>query len=60
MTIQLSNKIPVSTVAALVGNTPETIYYALSFEKDEVHTSNLMDEIINLSSFEDSEEIKKR
>ncbi|MGE8038125.1 tyrosine-type recombinase/integrase [Lysinibacillus sp. NPDC093692] len=53
VTIQLSNKIPVSTVAALVGDTPETIYkvYAHSFEKDEVHASNLMDEIINLSSF---------
>ncbi|MFJ3386880.1 tyrosine-type recombinase/integrase [Lysinibacillus sp. NPDC086135] len=62
VTIQLSNKIPVSTVAALVGDTPETIYkvYAHSFEKDEVHASNLMDEIINLSSFEESEEIKKR
>ena len=62
VTIQLSNKIPVSTVAALVGDTPETIYkvYAHSFEKNEVHASNLMDEIINLSSFEESEEIKKR
>lgn len=61
VTIQLSNKIPVSTVAALIGDTPETIYkvYAHSFEKDEVHASNLMDEIINLSSFEESEEIKK-
>ncbi|MFJ8091016.1 hypothetical protein ACIQ7N_22935 [Lysinibacillus sp. NPDC095746] len=55
-------KIPVSTVAALVGDTPETIYkvYAHLFEKDEVHASNLMDEIINLSSFEESEEIKNR
>lgn len=62
VTIQLSNKIPVSTVAALVGDTPETIYkvYAHSFEKDEVHTSYLTDEIINLSSFEKSNEIKKR
>ena len=61
VTIQLSNKIPVSTVAALVGDTPETIYkvYAHSFEKDEVHASNLMDDIINLSSFEKSEEIEK-
>lgn len=47
---QLSNNI----VAALVGDTPKTIYkvYAHSFAKDEVHASNLMDEIINLSSFE--------
>ncbi|MEQ6357745.1 tyrosine-type recombinase/integrase [Lysinibacillus sp. M3] len=61
VTIQLSNKIPVSTVAALVGDTPETIYkvYAHSFEKDEVHASKLMDEIINLSSFEESEEFEK-
>lgn len=61
MTIQLSNNIPVSTVAALVGDTPETIYkvYAHSFAKDEVHASNLMDEIINLNSFEKTEEIKK-
>ncbi|MFJ6210302.1 tyrosine-type recombinase/integrase [Lysinibacillus sp. NPDC092081] len=62
VTIQLSNNIPISTVAALVGDTPETIYkvYAHSFAKDEVHASNLMDEIINLSSFEESKEIKKR
>ncbi|QGG51465.1 hypothetical protein [Lysinibacillus pakistanensis] len=53
VTIQLSNNIPVSTVAALVGDTPETIC------KDEVHASNLMDEIINLSSFEKTKEIKK-
>lgn len=61
VTIQLSNNIPVSTVAALVGDTPETIYkvYAHSFEKDEVHASNLMDEIVNLSSFGESEEIEK-
>lgn len=56
VTIQLSNKIPVSSVAALVGDTPETIYkvYAHSFEKDEEHASNLMDDIISLSSFEES------
>ena len=61
VTIQLSNNIPVSTVAALVGDTPETIYkvYAHSFAKDEVHASNLMDEIINLSSFEKTKENKK-
>jgi len=33
--------------------------YAHSFEKDEVHASNLMDMIINLSSFKESEEIEK-
>lgn len=61
VTIQLSNNIPVSTVAALVGDTPETIYkvYAHSFEKDEVHASSLMDEIINLSSFEEYKEIEE-
>ena len=61
VTIQLSNNIPVSTVAALVDDTPETIYkvYTHSFAKDEVHASNLMDEIINLSSFEKTKEIKK-
>ena len=48
VTIQLSNNMPISTVATLVGDTPETIYkvYAHPFEKDEVHASNLMDEII--------------
>lgn len=54
VTIQLSNNIPISTVAALVGDTPETIYktYAHSFEKDEILASNLMDELVNLDSFE--------
>ena len=35
-----------------VGDTPETLYktYAYSFEKDEVFASNLMDEIISISS----------
>lgn len=34
--------------------TPETIYktYAHSFEKDEILASNLMDELVNLDSFE--------
>lgn len=52
--IQLSNNIPISTVAALVGDTPATIYktYAHSFEKDKVQASNLMDELVNLDSFE--------
>lgn len=61
VSIQLSNNIPVSTVASLVGDTPETIYkvYAHSFEKDIVHASHLMDEIVNLSSFGESEEIEK-
>ncbi|MFJ7700043.1 tyrosine-type recombinase/integrase [Lysinibacillus fusiformis] len=59
VTIQLSNNIPISTVAALVGDTPETIYkvYAHSLEKDEVNASNLMDEIITLNSFKKSKEI---
>ncbi|MCY1458003.1 MULTISPECIES: hypothetical protein [Lysinibacillus] len=50
MTIQLSNNIPISTVAALVGDIPETIYkvYAHSLKKEEVHVSNRMDEIITL------------
>ena len=58
ITIQLSNNIPISTVAALVGDTPETIYktYAHSFEKDEIQASNLMDEIVSLDSFEDKKE----
>ena len=53
MTIQLPNNSPISTVATLVGDTPETIYkmYAHSFEKDEVHASNLMDENITLNSY---------
>lgn len=58
VTIQLSNKIPISTIAALVGDTPETIYkvYAHSFETDEIQASNLMDQIIDLDSFEDEKE----
>ncbi|MCZ2258265.1 tyrosine-type recombinase/integrase [Sporosarcina sp. G11-34] len=54
VTIQLSNKIPISTVAALVGDTSETIYkvYAHSFEKDEIQASSLMDELVSLESFE--------
>ncbi|WP_153732747.1 tyrosine-type recombinase/integrase [Sporosarcina obsidiansis] len=54
VTIQLSNNIPISTVAALIGDTPETIYkvYAHSFEKDEIQASNLMDQIVVLNSFE--------
>ena len=54
VTIQLSNNIPISTVAALVCDIPETIYktYAHSFEKDEIQASNLMDEIVSLDSFE--------
>lgn len=60
VTIQLSNNMPVSTIASLVGDTPETIYkvYAHSFEKDEVRASNIMDEIITLKSYEESKEIK--
>jgi len=52
---------PIITVATLVRDTPETIYkvYAHSFEKDEVHASNLMDEIITLNSFDKSKGIKK-
>lgn len=59
VTIQLSNNIPIFTVAALVGDTPETIYnvYAHSFEKDEVRASSLIDKIITLDSFEKSKEI---
>lgn len=58
VTIQLSNNIPISTVAALVGDTSETIYktYAHSFEKDEIQASNLMDEIVSLDSFEKDKE----
>ena len=54
VTIQLSNKIPISTVATLVGDPPETIYkvYAHSFEKDEIQASSLMDELVTLESFE--------
>ncbi len=58
VSIQLSNNVPITTVAALVGDTPETIYkiYAHSFEKDEIQASNIMDEIISLNPFN---EIKK-
>lgn len=58
VTRQLSNKVPISTVAAVVGDTPETIYkvYSHSFEQDEVQASNLMDEIVVLDSFEKQKE----
>lgn len=57
VSVQLSKNIPITTVAALVGDTPETIYktYAHSFEVDEIAASNIMDEVITLSSFEDIE-----
>lgn len=47
VSIQLSNNVPITTVAALVGDTPETIYkiYAHSFDKDEIYASNIMDEL---------------
>jgi len=55
VSIQLSNNVPITTVAALVGDTPETIYktYAHSFEKDEIYASNIMDEIITLNPFDE-------
>lgn len=54
VSIQLSNNVPITTVAALVGDTPETLYktYAHSFKKDEIQASNLMDDIVVLNSFE--------
>jgi len=57
VSIQLSNNVPITTVAALVGDTPETIYktYAHSFKKDEISASNMMDEIISLNSFDEIE-----
>lgn len=57
VSIQLSQNVPVTTVAALVGDTPETIYkvYAHSFEKDEIHASNIMDGIITLNKFDEIE-----
>lgn len=60
VSIQLSKNIPITTVAALVGDTPDTIYktYAHSFKTDEIYASNIMDDIITLNAFSDSEEIK--
>lgn len=60
VTIQLSNNIPVSTVAALVGDTPATIYkvYAHSFQSDEVQASHLMDELVNLPTFSASDDFE--
>jgi len=57
VSIQLSQNIPITTVAALVGDTPDTIYktYAHSFEKDEVTASNVMDDIISLNLFDENE-----
>ena len=57
VSIQLSKNIPITTVAALVGDTPDTIYktYAHSFEKDEVTASNVMDDIISLNLFDENE-----
>ncbi|MHC8516709.1 site-specific integrase [Sporosarcina sp. ITBMC105] len=55
VSIQLSNNVPITTVAALIGDTPETVYktYAHSFEKDEIAASNLMDQIVVLDAFND-------
>jgi len=57
VSIQLSKNIPITTVAALVGDTPDTIYktYAHSFAKDEVTASNVMDDIISLNLFDENE-----
>ena len=57
VSIQLSKNVPITTVAALVGDTPDTIYktYAHSFEKDEISASNIMDDIIALNSFDENE-----
>ncbi|WP_025782910.1 site-specific integrase [Sporosarcina sp. D27] len=53
VSIQLSNNVPVTTVAALIRDTPEIVYktYAHSFEKDQIAASNLMDDIVVLNSF---------
>lgn len=58
VSIQLSNNVPITTVAALVGDTPETVYktYAHSFEKDGIAASNIMDWVITLNSFDENEE----
>lgn len=57
VSIQLSKNVPIATVAALIGDTPETVYktYAHSFEKDGIAASNIMDEIITFNSFDEIE-----
>lgn len=53
VTIQLMNNVPVTTVAALIGDTPDTVHkvYAHSLPKNEKDASMKMDELINLESF---------
>lgn len=57
VSLQMSKNVPITTIAALVGDTPETIYktYAHAFEEDAIIASNVMDDIITLSSFEENE-----
>lgn len=54
VTIQLLNNVPVTTVAALIGDTPDTVHkvYAHSLPKNERDASMKMDELINLESFD--------
>ncbi|ATP40731.1 hypothetical protein CSE16_12110 [Solibacillus sp. R5-41] len=54
VTIQLLNNVPVTTVAALIGDTPDTVHkvYAHSLPKNEKDASMKMDELINLESFD--------
>ena len=58
VSIQLSKNVPITTVAALIGDTPETVYktYAHSFEKDGIAASHIMDGIITLNPFDENEE----
>lgn len=58
VTLQLSNNIPISTVASLVGDRPETIYkvYAHSFSKNEDEAVSLMDGIIDFENFKNEKE----
>ncbi|WP_332651450.1 tyrosine-type recombinase/integrase [Lysinibacillus sp. 54212] len=54
VTIQLLNNVPVTTVATLIGDTPDTVHkvYAHSLPKNERDASLKMDELINLESFD--------
>lgn len=53
VSIQLSNNVPIKTVAALIGDSIQTVskVYSHSFDNEEIEASKLMDSIIDLPTF---------
>lgn len=53
VSIQLSNNVPIKTVAALIGDSIKTVsqVYAHSFDEEEIEAAKLMDSIIDIQTF---------